>query len=182
MHYISELQDGTKVKLVVLLIVLCFSSYYIFKNYKTANSQLKILSFIGIVGSVWLMYTEINKNNNVNLLKQNFELTTGKIEKYIVPNIKGVIPSLGKAADHNYIKYSYDVNNNKLTNSYEENYFIKIPDVKPNLDLSYLVIYQKDNPSNSFILVNYPINNEDDLENYRKIFSQGIPDNTFEQE
>lgn len=143
MQYISELQDGTKVKLIILLIVLCFSSYYIFKNYKTANLQLRIFCFIGIIGSVWLMYTEINKNNNVNLLKQNFELTTGKIEKYIVPNIKGAIPSLGKVSDHNYIKYSYEENNNKLTNSYEENYFIKIPDVKPNLDLSYLVIYQK---------------------------------------
>jgi len=50
------------------------------------------------------------------------------------------------------------------------------------LDISYLVIYEKDNPGNSFILVNYPINNPDDLDRYRKIFSQGIPDDTFKQE
>ncbi|CAA9202855.1 hypothetical protein FLA105534_04283 [Flavobacterium bizetiae] len=182
MKYITELQEGTKIKLVILLIVLSISSYYFFKNYKTTDLQLKILSFIGIVGSVWLMYNAIYKNNNVQLLKRNFELTTGKIEKYIVPNIKGAIPSLGKGADHNYIKYSYEVNNNHETNSYDENYFIDLPDIKPNLDMSYLVIYEKSNPANSFILVNYPINDSADLDRYRKIFSQGIPDDTFKQE
>ena len=181
MKYISELQEGTKIKLAILIIVLSLSSYYFLKNYKTADLQFKILSFIGILGSIWLMYNSIYKNNNVQLLQRNFELTTGKIEKYIVPNIKGAIPSLGKGADYNYIKYSYEVNNNKVTNSYDENYFIKIPDIKPNLDISYLVIYEKDNPANSFILVNYPINNPADLDRYRKIFSQGIPDDTFKQ-
>ncbi|MCC9065757.1 hypothetical protein [Flavobacterium piscisymbiosum] len=182
MKYILELQEGTKVKLIILIFVLFFSFYYVFKNYKTAHLQSKILSLIGIVGSIWLMYYEINKNNSVELLKRNFELTTGTIEKYLVPNIKGAIPSVGKGADHNYIKYSYEVNDKTETNSYDENYFIKIPDIKPNLNIPYLVIYEKTNPLNSFILLNYPINNADDLNRYQEKFSHGIPDDTFKKE
>lgn len=182
MKYISDLQDGTKIKVMILIVVLLYSCYYYFKNYKTIDLQFKILCFIGIAGSIWMMYTEVNRNTNVDLLKVNFELTSGKIEKYVIPNIKGAIPSLGKAADHNYIKYSYEVNGKKETNSYDENYFIKIPDIKPNLEIPYLVIYEKNNPTNSFILFNYPINSTDDLNVYRKLFSYGIPDDAFKQQ
>lgn len=43
----------------------------------------------------------------------------------------------------------------------------------------YLVIYEKDNPENSFMLFNYPIKNNSQFEEYKKLFEKGIPNNAF---
>ncbi|WPO78434.1 hypothetical protein [Flavobacterium sp. KACC 22761] len=177
---ILHIHDGTKIKLIILVFVLFFCSFYFLKKYKSPDWQAKILLIIGITGPIWLIYYEIKRDFDVQLLSKDFALTTGKIDKYFIPNIKGSIPSIGKSADHNYIEYSYVVNNIVETNSYDENYFIKIPNEKPNLNISYLVLYERNNPKNSFILINYPINNLNDLNMYKKKFEHGIPDDAFE--
>lgn len=169
-----DFQDGPKIKISILFLVLICSMYYFFKNYKTLDFQPKLLLCIAILGSIWLFFQEKEENKDFNNLKNNFALTTGKIEKYIVVNLKGY-----KGNPGNSIKFKYVCNNETIENSYYESYIVSIPDAKPDLNISYLVIYEKSNPKNSYILLNYPIKNSDDFENYKNMFRDKIPEDVF---
>ena len=168
-----NLGDHTKIVISIFGIIVLFIVYYFIKNFKTIDIQLKFLLIILIIGLVAGICLNREQDKNVALLKNSFYLTTGSIDQYIVTNLKG------KGDTGNSIKYVYSIDNQFFVHSYGENYYVDIPNNKPDLSLLYLVIYEKTNPKNSFILLNYPVNSSDDLERYKKMFKEKIPEDAI---
>ncbi|KQB41119.1 hypothetical protein RC62_4494 [Flavobacterium aquidurense] len=168
-------ENHTKTVVVIFIFIIICVIFYFVKNFKSIDNQLKILLMILIVGLVAGICLIREQDKNVELLKNNFYLTTGSIEQYIVTNLKG------KGDTGNSIKYIYSVDNHFFVHSYGENYYVDIPNDKPDLSLLYLVIYEKVNPKNSFILLNYPVNSSQDLERYKDLFKDKIPDDAIKQ-
>lgn len=179
MNEFQNLQSNTKSFILVLLIAIIYAIYYLVKNFERTEFQLKIIIIILIVGFGFGIFRSINDDNNMVVLANNFLLTSGKIKKYYVPNLKGGLPSSGISSSPTSIKYTYLINDIEIENAYSPDYFISLPDEKPDLSIEYLVMYEKNNPKNSLILLNYPINKKNDLEKYKKKFENGIPDNVF---
>ena len=179
MEELFNLQTNTKFFIFVLLISIIYAIYYFVKNFETIEFQLKTIIVLVIMFLVFGIFKGIEADDNLVLLVNNFSLTTGKIEQYFVPNLKGGLTSKGISASTNYIKYSYSVNGIENENAYSPDYFLSVPDEKPDLKIEYLVIYEKNNPKNSIILLIYPINNNGDLEKYKKLFDTKIPDDVF---
>lgn len=169
-----NLENHTKTVMLIFLIIIISIIFYLVKNFKTIDIQLKILLMVVIVGLIAGICMSKEDDKNLALLRNDFSLTTGSIEEYIVPNLKGY-----KGNTSNSIKYTYKVGNEFISHSYYENYFISIPNDKPNLNILYLVIYEKKNPRNSFILLNYPVNSSDDFNRYVEMFKNEIPANAF---
>lgn len=168
-----NLGDHTKMIISIFGIIVLFIVFYFIKNFKTIDIQLKFLLIILIIGLVAGICLNREQDKNVALLKNNFYLTTGSIEQYIVTNLKG------KGDTGNSIKYIYSIDDQFFVHSYGENYYVDIPNDKPDLSILYLVIYEKTNPNNSFILLNYPINSSDDLERYKRMFKEKIPEDAI---
>ena len=168
-----NLGDHTKIVISIFGIIVLFIVYYFIKNFKTIDIQLKFLLIILIIGLVAGICLNREQDKNVALLKNSFYLTTGSIDQYIVTNLKG------KGDTGNSIKYVYSIDNQFFVHSYGENYYVDIPNNKPDLSLLYLVIYEKTNPKNSFILLNYPVNSSDDLERNKKMFKEKIPEDAI---
>ena len=171
-----NLGSHTKTAILFFLIIIICVIFYLMKNFKTIDIQLKILLLIIILGSIAGISLIQKEDKSVALLRSNFSLATGIIEQYIVTNLKG------KGDTGNSIKYIYSINNQFFTNSYGENYYVDIPNDKPDLSLLYLVIYEKANPKNSFILLNYPVTSSEDLERYKDLFKDKIPANAIKQD
>jgi hypothetical protein len=121
---------------------------------------------------LFMINRQVDFEIKIKKVKNNYSLTTGKLTRYSPPS-KGRTPSPPS------IEYNYIVNNQLYQNSYQENSLLEIPDNKPNTDVEYLVIYEKSNVKNSFLLFNYPILDYSDFENFKKQFEKGIPKNTF---
>lgn len=171
-----NLVGHTKMIISIFGIIILFIIFYIIKNFKTIDIQLKFLLIILIIGLIAGICLSREENKKVTLLKNNFSLTTGSIEQYIVTNLKG------KGDTGNSIKYVYSINNQFFVHSYGENYYVDIPNNKPDLSILYLVIYEKMNPKNSFILINYPVSSSEDLERYKEMFKDKIPANAIKQD
>lgn len=169
--------NHTKMVIIIFGVLILWICFYCIKNFKTMDIQLRFLLVIVIVGFIAGIFISEEEDRNFALLKSNFSLTSGSIEEYIVPNLKG-----HRGNTRNSIRYIYKVGKEFISHSYYENYFISIPNDKPDLSLLYLVIYEKTNPRNSFILLNYPINSSDDLEKYKKMFKHGIPADAIKQD
>jgi len=165
----------TKTAILFFLIIIICVFFYLIKNFKTIDIQLKILLMIIILGSIAGISLIQQEEKSVTLLRNNFYLTTGSIEEYIVTKLKG------KGDTGNSIKYIYSVENEFIAHSYGDNYYVDVPDDKPDLSVLYLVIYEKANPKNSFILLNYPVNSSEDLEPYKEIFKDNIPADAIKQ-
>lgn len=167
----------TKTVVVIFALIMICVLFYLVKNFKTIDIQLKFLLIVLILGSVAGISLSKEEERNVELLRSDFSLTTGSIEEYIVPNMKGF-----RGNTSNSIRYIYKVGKEFISHSYYENYFISIPNDKPDLSLLYLVIYENTNPRNSFILLNYPINSSGDLEKYKEMFKHEIPADAVKQD
>jgi len=164
----------TKIVTIIYIIVLIIILFYFVKNFKTIDYQLKIILFFLFFGFSFAIHYGLKEDEKVKLLKDNFSLTSGNIEEYFIPKLTG-------RGAHKKIKYIYNVNGKFIENYYQENYYVDIPDNKPDLGLLYLVIYEKKNPKNSFILLNYPINSSEDFERYKEIFKDNIPADAIKQ-
>lgn len=171
-----NLGNHTKTVVVIFVIIIICVIFYLVKNFKTIDIQLKFLLMILILGSAAGISLSKKEDKDVELLQNDFSLTTGNIEEYIVPNMKGY-----RGNTSNSIKYVYKVDKEFISHSYYENYFISIPNDKPDLNILYLVIYEKTNPKNSFILLNYPVNSAEDLKRYEKMFRDKIPADAIKQ-
>ena len=169
-------ENHTKMVTIIFGILILGICFYFIKNLKTMDIQLKFFLIIIMLGSIAGICKSRQEDKNVMLLKNNFSLTTGNVDEYIVTNLKG------KGDTGNSIKYIYSVGNKFFVNSYGENYHADIPNDKPDLSVLYLVIYQKDNPKNSFILLNYPVNSSKDFERYKEMFKEKIPDDAIKQD
>jgi len=176
MKELFNLGYHTKMVISILIIFILFIVFYIIKNFRTIDFQLKIILLIIIVGLIASILSKKEQDEQVTVLKNNFSLTTGSIETYNITNLKG------KGDIGNSIKYIYSVDEQYFVNSYGENYYVKIPQDKPVLSILYLVIYEKTNPKNSFILLNYPITSPEDFERYKEMFKDKIPANAIKQD
>jgi hypothetical protein len=177
MKRLINLNDNTKIFIIVMIICIVYALFYLYKNFNRIEGQLKLLIGFLILGLFFGIYNSLKENNSFKDLKNNYSLTNGKIEKYFVANKV----SLRGGSGSNDIKYVYFVNEERLENAYDENIYIDIPNVKPNLNTDYLVIYEKGKPKNSFILLNYPIKNSSDFEKYEELFKYKIPNNVFNE-
>ena len=128
MRQILNIGEHTKMVVIIYIIVLICISFYFYKNFKTIDYQLKIILFFLFFGFLYAIYYSIEKNEKVFLLKNNFSLTTGNIEEYFVPKLRG-------RGSNTSIKYIYRVDDQFIENQYQENYYFDIPDHKPDLAL-----------------------------------------------
>lgn len=165
----------TKVVAVIYLIVLIGIAVYFSKNFRKIDIQLKVVLVFLFFVFCFLIYYGIEDSKKVISLRNNFSLTSGNIEEYVIPKLTG-------RGAHKKIKYIYEISGEFIENQYQENYYVAIPEDKPDLSILYLVIYERTNPKNSFILLNYPIKNPNDLEKYRKLFAEKIPDDAIKSE
>ncbi|MTH15346.1 hypothetical protein [Flavobacterium sp. LC2016-01] len=154
---------------ICFIILVCFAFYFI-KNSKSIDFQLKIIFIVILILVVMTLYFKANGQKNVSFLKKDFSLTSGHIEEYFVAF---------SSKNTNKVTYIYRIGNKFIENSYSQNSYVAIPDYKPDLSILYLVIYEKKNPQNSFILLNYPINTSEDFRNYKKMFENKIPANAI---
>ena len=178
MKEFSNLTNQTQILITALIVFAIGTGYYFYKNYRKANTELKILLCLLITGSFYLCFYAFQENVKYNLLQKKYSITDGEIILYLVSNKI----SLRGGSGRNSVEYFYFVNNQKYINKYDENGFVEIPDYKPNLNIKYIVMYQKDNPENSVILINYPLNSANDYANYKNIFAKSIPNDVFLRE
>lgn len=178
MKEINNLNDHTKIFIIVLVLSAVFASYYLYKNFQNINNGLKIILALVIFVSIFFSYSNYVENISFNALKNNYSLSKGKIITYFISNKVSLRGGVGS----NNVKYTYSVNNTEFENKYSERGYVDIPDLKPDLSIEYLVLYQKDSPKNSVILLNYPIENSVDFEKYRGLFKNEIPKNVFKRD
>lgn len=171
----KELNSHTTIFIIVMLLFAICTSYYLYKKFQNINNELKILLVLLIFGSIFLSYYNYQENISFNALRNNYALSKGKITNYFISNKV----SLRGGSGSNDVKYNYLIGNEVFENRYSERGYINIPDVKPDLSIEYLILYQKDNPNNSVILLNYPLKRKSDFDNYKEIFSKGIPKDIF---
>ena len=178
MNDLNYLNNHTKIFVIVLVFSAVFASYYLYKNFQNTNNELKVILVLLIFGAFFLSYYNIQENRFFNALRNNYALSKGNIITYIVSNKV----SLRGGSGSNDVKYTYLVNNKEFENKYSERGYIDIPDIKPDLDIEYMVLYQKGSPKNSVILLNYPLRSQGDFENYEKMFAEGIPKDVFRRD
>jgi len=175
MKNLFDIGAHTKMTTLIYAFVLICISFYFLKNFKKIDTQLKIILVLLFCGFLFIIYYGIKEDKNVAFLRNNYLLTSGNIEEYFVPKLRG-------RGSNSSIKYIYSVDNEFIQNQYQENYYVDIPDNKPDLSILYLVIYEKANPKNSFILLNYPITSTEDFERYKEMFKDKIPANAIKQD
>jgi hypothetical protein len=175
MKEINDLNNHTKTFIIVMLLFAICASYYLYKNFQNINNELKTILVLIIFVSIYFSYYNYQENRSFNALKNNYALSKGKITNYFISNKV----SLRGGSGSNDVKYIYSVNNKEFENKYSERGYIDIPDIKPDLNIEYMVLYQKDNPKNSVMLLNYPLRRQGDFEKYEKIFAEGIPKDVF---
>ena len=154
--------------------------YFVLK-FNTLNNYARPVYLILLLVISASVFFKIKDDNDFNNLKKNYSLTKGQIISYNIPKLKGSITALGKSIDSKRIKYNYVIENKVYINSFIDNPYVDLPDRKPNLSLYYLVIFEINNPENSYILLNYPITNEFAFNEYKRLFSKGIPTKTFKR-
>jgi hypothetical protein len=178
MKVMNNLNNHTKIFVIVLVFSAVFASYYLYKNFQNINNELKTILVLIIFVSIYFSYYNYQENISFNALRNNYALSKGKINNYFISNKV----SLRGGSGSNDVKYTYLVNNKEFENKYSERGYIDIPDIKPDLNIEYMVLYQKDNPKNSVILLNYPLRRQGDFEKYEKMFAEGIPKDVFRRD
>ena len=169
MDHFNNLQSHTKFYTILLTLIAVYIFYYILKNYKTINFQLKLILIIITIALPFKIYEIIGNDNQIQSLVKNFDVTNGKVLKHI----------RGKGKALSSIEFVYYVNHIKIVRQYDDTYYSKFPVEKPNFNSYYLVIYEKGNPNNSLILLDYELKDKNDLEKYRIQFQKKIPENAF---
>lgn len=177
MEEINHLNNHTIAVISGLLFSAFFTSYYLIKNIQKIKNELKTILVLLIFGAFFLSYYNYQENISFNALRSNYSLSKGKINNYFISNKF----SLRGGTGSNDLKYTYNVSNREFENKYSDRGYIDIPDVKPDLTIEYLVLFEKDNPQNSVILLNYPIKSKNDFKKYEIIFASGIPKNVFKR-
>ncbi|WP_428229851.1 hypothetical protein [Flavobacterium sp.] len=170
MDFFLDLGTILKVIIVLLIAVLIFRLCYFFEGFSTINFPNLVGIFIFLLIAVYMFFNAVIETHYVMKIKDNYALTEGKITYYKSGRGRR---STGK------VEFEYMVNNEIISNSVIENYFVEIPETKPDTTSSYLVIYEEGLPGNSYLLFNYPIKDADDLREYEELFKKGIPEDVF---
>jgi hypothetical protein len=165
MEILSNL--GTK-EYIEIAIMMCLIAILFFYGSKMNTSKKQVLYFF-IFAIPFMIYFDIAYKDDVKKLLNNYSIAQAKIKEYLVERA----PLKGGPRAINTVRYFFKDNNNNDVYKTEANG--TFPDEKPNLDVLYLVIYEKTNSKNCFLLINYPIKNNSNYEEYKNIFSEGIP-------
>ncbi len=170
-----------KILFFLLLLLFIGATIYFIINFKTLNNNVKLLFLVFLLIFPLTFFLKIKKDSDFRNLKTNYSLTKGIINNYFIPKIKSGIPTSGKSSDSKKIEYEYIVENTTYKNEIIDNPYMDLPNKKPDFSPNYLVIYEINNPQNSYILLKYPIKDESDFCKFEKIFSKGLPLNTFKR-
>ncbi len=166
MEILSNL--GTKEYIEIAIMIGLIAILFFYGN-KIDSFKKNVLYFFIII-IPFRIYFDIAYKDDVNKLLNNYSIAQAKIKEYLVERA----PLKGGPRAINTVRYFFKDNNNNEVYKTEANG--TFPDEKPNLDVLYLVIYEKTNSKNCFLLINYPIKNNSDYEEYKEIFSNRIPE------
>lgn len=173
----ENLEENHKI-ILILLVVLLILSFFIPKLMKNQSRTDVVATIVITLSFIMLVVIKTIKHDKFQRMINNYNVTKGYVENYIVTN-KVSVPTTGAHAQGNNVKFSYSVGDKVFMKSYSEPGRVEIPDIKPDLSIGYLVIYEKSNPENSFILLNYPVKDDAKMKEYEELFRKGIPDNVF---
>lgn len=153
-----------------IIIIFIVALVYFYKNSKQYNKHSTPLYFVLLIIFTAAGFIYINKDQKITDLKADYGIAIGKIDKYIVT--KGVNKL-------NTCDFTFEKNSEVFYGNNNSNPNINLPNEKPNLEINYLVIYQKLKPTNSYVLLNYPIKDSLDFKKYQVLFEKEIPENVF---
>jgi hypothetical protein len=170
MDFFLDLGNILKIIIILLTTVFIFRLCYFFKGFSTINFPNLVGIFVFLLIAVCMLFNAVIETRYVMKIQDNYALAEGKITYYKSGRGKGSTAE---------VEFDYTVNNELISNRVNENYFVEIPETKPDTTLSYLVIYEEDMPRNSYLLFNYPIKDADDLLEYEELFKKGIPEDVF---
>lgn len=168
----TEYSVNNKMIILIVTFFIITALVYFKKTEKKQNTQWRLLYLVILVFFSIGIYLIIKKDQDFNNLKKDYELSIGLIDKYIVTKA-------GKGQNGNKCDFNFQADGKLISAQNYSNPYTNLPNNKPNLEKNYLVIYQKNNPKNNFILLNYPIKDSSDFLFYKKEFQNKIPENTF---
>lgn len=157
---------------ISVIIIFIIAIVYYFKNAKLYNKYDAPIFFVMLIIFTVASYMYINRAQKLADLKGDYAIAIGKIDKYTVS-----IPNKGSGTTT--CDFSYTINEEIYFNQNSSNPYTTLPNKKPNLEIDYLVIYEKSKPINSYILLNYRIKDSLDFLKFRAEFKKGIPENVF---
>lgn len=138
-------------------------------NIKFTKKNVIIWCILFVVGIIILCWSLNRTETKIKEIFENCEYTIG-----IVTIFHKATPKIGQFTDGTprYIEYSFLINGVEMTHmdqsNYNQNDEVRVGD-------KYIVIYSKNNPKNSIILVDYPIFSTSDFEKYIEEFKINPP-------
>jgi hypothetical protein len=128
-----------------------------------------INTIFGIICTIGLVYFLYERNKIENRINSNPEFSIGKIT-YFRPSRSGnPVGITNSSGDNGSVEYFFVQNEDTIINRYGNN-FGKIPESADCLGKKYMVVFNSNNPKESRILVDKPINDSVDFHNYIKEF------------
>ncbi|RKR11365.1 hypothetical protein C8C83_3090 [Flavobacterium sp. 90] len=170
MEFFFNLNIIYKALLLILFTILLFRLCYFFEGFSTFKFFDLVTIFVLLFLLNFIVFKTLNGIYYTAGIKEDYSLTKGEITYY----------KSGKGRkNRGQVNYDYIVNNELISTAVDENDYVEIPDKKPDTTISYLIIYNKKTPQNSYLLFNYPIREKEDILEYQELFKNGIPDNVF---
>lgn len=170
MEFFLELNMYFKIIILLLITLILFRLCYFFEGFSTFKFPNLLGIFIVLFVAVIMFFVALVQTHFVMKIKEDYGLAAGKVTYF----------KSGKGRRQTaQVDFNYTVNGELISNTVTENSFVEIPDTKPDTTLSYLVIYEKNWPENSYLLFNYPIIESGDILEYEELFKRGIPDDVF---
>ena len=170
MEFFLEINMYFKIIILLLITLILFRLCYFFEGFSTFTFPNLLGIFIVLFLAVILFFGALVETHFVMKIKEDYGLAAGKITYYKSGRGRGQTAQ---------VNFNYTINDELIYNTVTENEFVEIPDTKPDTTLSYLVIYEKNWPENSYLLFKYPIIEPDDILEYQELFKKGIPDDVF---
>jgi len=170
MEFFFNLNIIYKALLVIFFTILLFRLCYFFEGFSKSKFSDLLTVFALIFIATTMIFKTLSRIYYTAGIKEDYSLTKGTITYYKSGMGRKTIGQ---------VNYDYIVNNELISTVVDENDYVEIPDKKPDTTISYLIIYNKKIPQNSYLLFNYPIREKKDIQEYQELFKNGIPDNVF---
>ncbi|KFF02438.1 hypothetical protein [Flavobacterium reichenbachii] len=169
MNFLFNLNPIINLLIIIVVTLLLFRLCYFFEGFSKfpISNLAAILSLMFI--AVYMSLKTLYGIYHFKRLKEDYGLTEGKIMYY----------KSGRGKALGEVEFEYLIKDELISNNVSENDFVEIPDIKPDTIIRYLVIYEQRSPQNSFLLFNYPINDNGAMKQYQRLFSKAIPKDVF---
>ncbi|WP_264553783.1 hypothetical protein [Flavobacterium sp. N2038] len=170
MNFLFNLNPVTNLLIITIVTVLLFRLCYFLDGFSKFPISNLIAIFALMFIAVFMSLKTLSEVYHFRKLKEGYSLTEGKITYFK--------PDRGRKKKGE-VNYEYMVRNELILNNVTGNDFVKFPKIKLDTTITYLVIYEQKSPENSFLLFNYPIKKNEDMQNYQKLFAKEIPKDAF---